>query len=409
MFKSHNVTPFVTDSNGFPFKQGRRNVDEASQVESQLPGPVYPGSIPDFGLMFTEDISKLSEIRNRTGNKRRVIAAAVAQLRVWETQQVPAEFPKFTIDQIYSGAEALMSRQCSGVVHADADNDNDNDDDDEMLGRHKLDMRESGVETYHLCDGALKSFLPYAGLTDREKRKFEKNGNRGSAKIKFFNNSERWQQSQYEAITSGEVTAGYWPFLIFGASPELELYDGNWLCMFNLLNNLTRIRTTPLRVEIIESVKHGMVSGLKENDPLISCPYLTTTSHYVGFNGRRIGNHCPGYKLLNNLEGRQPWPFLQIDEDIGPRSWYEVSESLRTLHDVAEVFDLVVAGIHESGEWATLNRMIYKIECDVDGPAWLSHCHIRVYSKDDFLVRWRRLFASRLEFSSIPGGDVIFQ
>jgi hypothetical protein len=40
------------------------------------------------------------------------------------------------------------------------------------------------------------------------------------------------------------------------------------------------------------------------------------------------------------------------------------------------------------------------------GQAWLSGCRLRVYTDEDYLVRWRRYFADRLGFSVIPGdGD----
>jgi uncharacterized protein DUF2500 len=38
------------------------------------------------------------------------------------------------------------------------------------------------------------------------------------------------------------------------------------------------------------------------------------------------------------------------------------------------------------------------------GRQWLGHCVLRVYTRVDFLCRWRRYFARRLGFGSIPGG-----
>ena len=40
------------------------------------------------------------------------------------------------------------------------------------------------------------------------------------------------------------------------------------------------------------------------------------------------------------------------------------------------------------------------------GRAWLGACKLRVYTRDDYLLRWRRYFADCLGFSYVPGdGD----
>src|SRR5262249_58559881 len=66
----------------------------------------------------------------------------------------------------------------------------------------------------------------------------------------------------------------------------------------------------------------------------------------------------------------------------------------------------IVAAWHPAKRrWRSLSEMIDLTRTPA-GRAWLNGCRVRVYTEEDYLVRWRRYFADRLGFSVIPGdGD----
>lgn len=83
--------------------------------------------------------------------------------------------------------------------------------------------------------------------------------------------------------------------------------------------------------------------------------------------------------------------------------WAAVRKFLADLRSVAKMFGLVVAAFHpRTGEWVKLEDMS-DMACTSAGRVWLRRCLLRVYTKEDYLVRWRQFFAQRLGFSAIPG------
>ena len=72
---------------------------------------------------------------------------------------------------------------------------------------------------------------------------------------------------------------------------------------------------------------------------------------------------------------------------------------------VGELFGLVVAGRHRiKGEWLGLTDLLDQTGT-VAGRKWLGGCVLRIYTEEDYLLRWRRVIAERMGFSSIPDRD----
>src|SRR5262249_54375376 len=66
------------------------------------------------------------------------------------------------------------------------------------------------------------------------------------------------------------------------------------------------------------------------------------------------------------------------------------------------MFDLVVAAWHpKECAWLSLVELL-PLTQNSAGRAWLRSCLLRVYTTEDFLVRWRRLISAKMGFSVIP-------
>jgi hypothetical protein len=81
-----------------------------------------------------------------------------------------------------------------------------------------------------------------------------------------------------------------------------------------------------------------------------------------------------------------------------------VQRFLKALRGLAEPFGLVVAAYHPAQhQWKPLGDLVAMTRTAA-GRGWLRGCQLRVYTREDYLARWRRYFANRLGFSAIPGG-----
>jgi hypothetical protein len=92
--------------------------------------------------------------------------------------------------------------------------------------------------------------------------------------------------------------------------------------------------------------------------------------------------------------------------DAGEGSWVPVREFLGELKAIGAVFGLVSAARHpRSGEWLDLEGLLEQTRTEI-GRKWLEKCALRIYTPEDYLVRWRRIIAERMGFSSIPDCDL---
>jgi hypothetical protein len=82
-----------------------------------------------------------------------------------------------------------------------------------------------------------------------------------------------------------------------------------------------------------------------------------------------------------------------------------VRSFLKDLQEVGGLFGLVVAGRHKrTGEWLGLADLLERTRTEA-GRRWLAECVLRVYTEEDYLLRWRRVIAERMGFAVIPDRD----
>jgi hypothetical protein len=139
---------------------------------------------------------------------------------------------------------------------------------------------------------------------------------------------------------------------------------------------------------------------------------------YVSFNGnsqrRKLHFHGRGYRIATLLRrsgyflpeeivaDSRPWEPLEWQP---PAFWAMTKRLFGDLKKLAEMFGLVIAGWHPKlHEWADLEMMKAKVRSRA-GQKWLLGCLIRIYTEEDFLPRWRKLFAERMGFKIIPDGS----
>ena len=144
-----------------------------------------------------------------------------------------------------------------------------------------------------------------------------------------------------------------------------------------------------------------VIAGQAPDDGAAPCPYLEKGERYVGFNGngsrRKKHLHGRGYKLAVWMRKAA----YETPED-GKLLWRQVRVFLRDLNRLAEMFGLVVAAWHpKKFAWLSLVDLMPLTRTSA-GRAWLQGCLLRVFTREDFLVRWRRWISARMGFSVIP-------
>jgi hypothetical protein len=199
----------------------------------------------------------------------------------------------------------------------------------------------------------------------------------------------------------GRLTAVYFPLKLFGSSPRLGLSWQQRQLLQAITRELTRGQgktksARPDRAEIL-------IGGQRADGGachVAPCPYLETGGRYVGFNGN-------GGKGKRHLRGRGYRVFMWMRKaayepvEDGKALWRQVRRFLRDLGSLAMVFGLVVAAWHpKDGSWMPIADLLPLTRTSA-GRAWLRGCLLRIYTRDDFLMRWRQSFADRMGFSVI--------
>lgn len=207
----------------------------------------------------------------------------------------------------------------------------------------------------------------------------------------------------------GRLVAVYLPVLVFGPSPRSGLSHRQ--CQ--LLTALTRetTRSGSRRPDKAKVYLGGSPEAAKDSKSQVVCPYLATGGSYIAFNGNagRRNSHRQhsgrGYRLVGRTgAGCLKRAGYAVPNDSEGR-WQSVAAFLTDLKALSGPFGLVVAGWHpQKNEWHTLDEM-RSMARTKDGQRWLDHCLLRVFTRDDYLSRWRGYFARKLGFSFIPGGE----
>jgi hypothetical protein len=206
-------------------------------------------------------------------------------------------------------------------------------------------------------------------------------------------------RAEYKRLRRGArkvsgVRAVYMPVRIFGPSPRSGLSLQQCNVITALTGEITRTRGPTGRKDKAQVVTAGRARRHPRGRPVPVCPSLGQ-GEWIMFNGTGSGRHPRlhghGFKLTTWLQ-KAGYP--------------EGSDCRRLLEDLkalAEPFGLVVAGWNpRTLEWRSLEEVL-ALGGSVEGSRWLGRCVLRVYTRADYLARWRRYFADKLGFSHIPG------
>jgi hypothetical protein len=151
----------------------------------------------------------------------------------------------------------------------------------------------------------------------------------------------------------------------------------------------------------------GKTAGKGKHFAIDHYPGLQDGDRYVGFNGnggvKRERFRGRGYRILGDKGWLVRARYVSLGEAAAP--WQQVRSFLKDLQEVVELFGLVVAGRHKrSGEWLGLADLLERARTEA-GRKWLAECVLRVYTEEDYLLRWRRVIAERMGFAIIPDRD----
>jgi len=193
------------------------------------------------------------------------------------------------------------------------------------------------------------------------------------------------------------VRAIYLPVRFFGPSPRSGLAHSQCNMLSALTMELTRTNVNNGRSDKAQVVRGGKAKEHQRERFVPCCPFLEQGEQYILFNGtgkgKRTRLHGYGFKLVTWMK------------KAGYPDSAEYPIILADLHKLVEPFGLVVAGWNSKLlQWKTLEEMRSMTKSKA-GREWLNNCVVRVYTRSDYLARWRRYFADRLGFSCIPGED----
>ncbi len=197
---------------------------------------------------------------------------------------------------------------------------------------------------------------------------------------------------------SGRLAAVYFPLNLFGPSPRVGLSWDQRQLLQAITRELTRARG---KARSGRPDKAEIAIGGQATDGVAACPFLEKHGRFVGFNGN-------GGRQRAHLHGRGYKPLVWMRKaaygcpEEGQPVWPQVRRFLWDFSRLAELFGLVVGAWHpRECAWRSLAELAPLTRSSA-GRVWLRGCLLRVYTGEDFLIRWRRWFASRMGFSVIP-------
>jgi hypothetical protein len=201
---------------------------------------------------------------------------------------------------------------------------------------------------------------------------------------------------------AGRLTAIYFPPKLFGPSPRSGLSYQQRQLHQAITRELTRGKgKSSGRPDRAEIQIGGKVADENASFTVAPCPYLEARCRYVAFNGNGKGLrrhlHGRGYKLAVWMQKAR---YAMHEE--AKEHWIEVRRFLRDLEGLAGVFGLVVAAWHPRKHvWRAQEDLVAMTRTSA-GRSWLWGCLLRIYTRDDFLLRWRRFFAAGWGSRSFP-------
>jgi hypothetical protein len=189
------------------------------------------------------------------------------------------------------------------------------------------------------------------------------------------------------------VRSVYLPARLFGPSPRSGLTAHQCKLLAALPLETTRHARHNHRPDKAQILTMGAATDTRL--PAVPIYPGLAAGDYVMFNG----NGTPGRRRLHG-HGFQLTTWMR-KAGYGETSEYPVIGDLLALRGP---FGLVVAAWNtKTQEWKALEDLATLTKTP-PGRKWLAQCVLRVYTGADYLIRWRRYFADRLGFDSIPGG-----
>jgi hypothetical protein len=210
----------------------------------------------------------------------------------------------------------------------------------------------------------------------------------------------------------GEIVPVHLPTKVFGPSAWSGLTGGQRGILTALVREVTRVRKKGQtdrrdRADVLAGNRVPDARGRRQ----VVCPLLRPDGRYVAFNGNGLRRGL-GYLVVGRK--RQGW--LARCGYVGGTeintTWagkHGVGRTTRQflgeLDELAGLLGLTVVGLAPTtGAWLTLAQA-RELAALPNGLKALSQIHLRVYGPEDYLDRWRCLFAERGGFSAIPGAD----
>lgn len=185
-----------------------------------------------------------------------------------------------------------------------------------------------------------------------------------------------------------DVLAHYLPTRIFGPSPLSGLTPEG--C--NILKAIPGQITRDHRSQRPDKALVLSIDAQRDTTNLVPI-YPDLAGNFVAFNGNRSRNyrrHGYGFRVNTWMKNAGYSPTDSIREFLGD------------LGTVAAAFGLVITGWNlRHQEWRLLEDMKGMTRSGA-GSAWLETCVLRIYTREDYLLRWRQYFADRLGFAMIP-------
>ena len=221
------------------------------------------------------------------------------------------------------------------------------------------------------------------------------------------------EEEEFKALSSrlrtfkrrGRLVSAYLPLRMFGGSPRLGLSFRQRQLLLAIHRELTRDDRSE-RYDKAAIIQPGRASVRRSDFAVDHYPGLSADKEYVGFNGNggrgRERLHGRGYRLLGEYRWLERARYIYPDDG---EAWSVVKDFFKDLQFVGDMFGLLVAARHpRTDEWLSLYDLPDRLRTD-SGRKWLEKCLVRIYTEQDYLVRWRRTIADRMGFLAIPDQD----
>lgn len=397
----------LDDANAEPGPRGyllaQRDEPEGAAEEHPLPGPTFPITIPDFVLADRERVLVSLPARRR-GRRRIRQGLHWAFHHAVVTQRCSiVVLPDVLLAQVVWGADGWPKNW-----------------------RYQL-SQWIGLQTLERQgEGSCPDFCPFAGTKIAHQHFVFDIGEGflgaleglgtpkpGDVCLYDFRSNSKQLSAERRAdlksiLKSGRAMPAYLPVLLFGGSPRVGLSVSQMRLLRGVVSELTRVGAgkSSTRPDRAHQIQNGRVPGDSGED-LITCPFLTPDKSYVVFGGNsgKRKDAGRGYQIVGRtFKGwlcRAGYQQATIEAD----RWGTVRRFLADLADLSRPFHITVAAYHgRRREWRNLQDMLAMTRSE-SGRTWLDSCRLRIYAPADYLVLWRRFFASRLGFSYIPGGE----